>query len=462
MKSNKQGFTLNRYTEKFLLSIPTTTNNTQGRDPEQKLLRMALCKGFTLIELLIVVLIIGILSAIAVPQYQQAVLKGRFNGLMPITHAVVNAQEIYYMEHGNYATDITQLDIKAPSGGASASITVPGTEDPADFSYVLTSRADAPGVALVIYQRHSEQFPGAVMCEANDKQNSKATWLCQTALHGTLVESGSLQGRNWTAYLLSGEEGNSAFSACSGKQPDDIETSQSHAIGKSYCDEESGEWKYQWTKNGYIFTSGTTCGAGYSAYACANSIFRNAWCVGWAENSCVHSTFTGSSSLCRVFEKNGCSNSTFTSGAECVGAGENGCSNSTFTSGSNCYFNCQDSSFTGKETYCSGDCSNSMFSDGAYCTGSTKNGCSNSTFTDGASCKGSSNDVCANAIIQEGGYCDGASCVDAIYSGTGCCSNCPAGSNVPKCSSHTVTVQTAYGYTHQTVYDGGWDGKTYW
>lgn len=72
--------------------------------------------GFTLIELLIVVLIIGILAAVALPQYEAAVLKSRFMSFMPAVRALVDAQERYYMANGEYVFDVSELDVQIPAG----------------------------------------------------------------------------------------------------------------------------------------------------------------------------------------------------------------------------------------------------------------------------------------------------------------------------------------------------------
>ncbi len=132
--------------------------------------------AFTLIELLVVVLIIGILAAVALPQYQAAVDKSRAAQVVSALKTIQEAEEVYFLANGSYTPDMTDLDVEVAD--------IEGWK----FSFMLEERAKVQAdsqieelktdLAIVFYFTNSgSTLADKPYCWADD--NQRARRICQ-------------------------------------------------------------------------------------------------------------------------------------------------------------------------------------------------------------------------------------------------------------------------------------------
>ena len=165
-------------------------------------------QGFTLIELLVVVLIIGILAAVALPQYQVAVAKSRYIRMVSVLTTLKNAEETYYLANGAYVDDTNALDIGelsgCTSGGQGGKISCSDFNVDINAGYAFDNPQACTNdysLCYVYFQNHSATNPGERECWANPTDDI-ANKVCKSMGGEANGTRNYVDGMKWNRYSL--------------------------------------------------------------------------------------------------------------------------------------------------------------------------------------------------------------------------------------------------------------------
>jgi type IV pilus assembly protein PilA len=154
-------------------------------------------KGFTLVELLVVIIIIGILTAIALPNFLNQNAKAKQGEAKQNVSAINRVQISLRTERNAFTTNFDQLAIGSLAGNASSVTTT-------NYSYTLAATADSATIvaqsrdsALKSYlggnQRYtntaSESTVGVVTCEALQPSSATVTGPTFAVTNGVLTKT---------------------------------------------------------------------------------------------------------------------------------------------------------------------------------------------------------------------------------------------------------------------------------
>jgi type IV pilus assembly protein PilA len=138
-------------------------------------------KGFTLIELMIVVAIIGILAAVAIPAYQNYVIRGQVTEGLSLASGWKTAISEYYAQNGAFPT------CASVTGGAGCVAATAASSG----KYVSSVTVGAGGQIIIVYagsQANAKLSPAATNTldiSPGLSTNNDIVWICGTASRTT-------------------------------------------------------------------------------------------------------------------------------------------------------------------------------------------------------------------------------------------------------------------------------------
>ena len=142
-------------------------------------------------DLLVVVLIIGILAAIALPQYRVAVAKSRYVQLMTAGDAMARAEEMFYMANGRYTADSEELDVSMPEGKFALDLAV--HEDRGHAAVTVTNR-DLGLEHVVYFEHHVGYQAGSRFCRVRGASSDSYLHNLCKSLTNTTTPSATAEG----------------------------------------------------------------------------------------------------------------------------------------------------------------------------------------------------------------------------------------------------------------------------
>ena len=106
-------------------------------------------KGFTLVELMVVVIIVGILAAVAIPIYRTNVKKAAASEGAALLGGVLTAEKLYYAENTTYTSNNANLVVDPTGNKYFTSYTLSGVSA-AGFTAATSGTGSVSGVTVTM------------------------------------------------------------------------------------------------------------------------------------------------------------------------------------------------------------------------------------------------------------------------------------------------------------------------